>query len=136
MGQHVRAFGSMIANIRSLVRQIEETGEREKERLDVLVRERTAELAASLERYRTLVENTSAVPWEMDASTLVFTYVSPQATKLFGLSESSLLVAIGRSPLIHPDDRGRLQRELAELAASDDPAAGRDNRVSQHERRR
>ena len=46
--------------------------------IEAQVTERTAELNAAMERYRDLVENTGAVPWELDLATDRITYVAPR----------------------------------------------------------
>ncbi|MCZ6858684.1 MAG: ATP-binding protein [Alphaproteobacteria bacterium] len=43
-----------------------------------------AELAASREQFRQLLETSWVVPWEFDVGTMRFTYVGPQAVDLFG----------------------------------------------------
>ena len=43
-----------------------------------------AELAASREQFRQILETSRVVPWEFDAGTMRFTYVGPQAADLFG----------------------------------------------------
>lgn len=43
-----------------------------------------ADLAASREQFRQLLENSRVVPWEFDTATMRFTYVGPQAVDLFG----------------------------------------------------
>ncbi len=43
-----------------------------------------AELAASREQFRQLLESSRVVPWEFDTGTMRFTYVGPQAVELFG----------------------------------------------------
>jgi signal transduction histidine kinase len=70
-------------------------------RIEAEVQERTAELNASRELYRSLVETTSAVAWEMDADTGEMLYMAPQAVRLFGHQDWNRL-------RIHPHDRAAL----------------------------
>jgi signal transduction histidine kinase len=72
-------------------------------RIEAEVQERTAELNASRELYRSLVETTSAVAWEMDADTGEMLYMAPQAVRLFGHQDWNRL-------RIHPHDRAALDR--------------------------
>ncbi len=52
---------------------------------DITQRRRTEEaLRNNKERLRLLLETTSAIPWEADVKTWLFTYVGPQAVKLLG----------------------------------------------------
>ncbi len=48
------------------------------------VRERTEQLSAAKDLYRTLLENTSAVPWELDPQDCSCLYVGPQVERLWG----------------------------------------------------
>lgn len=83
--------------------------------LEDRVRARTAELEASMARYRMLVESTNVVPWELDARANVC-YVAPQVAVLFGDPAD---VFVGNAALwqrTHPDDRDRVLTEIAHLA--------------------
>ncbi len=79
--------------------------------------ETTSTLAASLERYRTLVETTNAVPWEIDATTRAVSYLSPQADRLFGYDVAATTGRPFRWEVLHDDDRERVQRQVASLVA-------------------
>jgi endonuclease/exonuclease/phosphatase family metal-dependent hydrolase len=59
--------------------------------LDAQVRA-SRELEASKERYRTLVENTNVVPWEVDA-TLTVSYIAPQVAVMVGAPPGTRRVA-------------------------------------------
>jgi PAS domain S-box-containing protein len=114
VGQLARSFGAMRVNLKELVDQIQAASELEKDRRDALVRERTRELEMSMERYKTLVESTNAIPWEMDRATLEITYMSPQAKKILGIEFGEA----NRSPMwqvIHADDRERVTALLKRL---------------------
>jgi PAS domain S-box-containing protein len=86
------------------------------EALEDRVRARTAELGASMERYRTLVESTHAVPWEANASTLEVTYIAPQAEGLLGTPVAALVGSNTLWSLVHPDDRERVSEEISGLS--------------------
>jgi PAS domain S-box-containing protein len=81
----------------------------------------TATLLASVERYRLLVESTSAVPWEMDGETLLLRYISPQASSLFGLDVETMSGDPEVWGIVHADDRERVRAQFAALAASRSP---------------
>jgi PAS domain S-box-containing protein len=103
----------------------EATLELEKLDVDAEVATRTKELTASGERYRALVEDTSAMPWEIDSSRCQLLYLSPQ-----------LAVAAGRNAedfqghslleLLHPEDRAAFQRFISLAAAH---GSGRDTQI-------
>jgi PAS domain S-box-containing protein len=118
VGQLTRAFGVMVGKIKSLLDQIHEVSEKEKERLDVLVSERTIELKASLGQYKTLVESTNAIPWEMEPESLRFSYISPQLHRIFGDGAGDPAADSFVWGLVHRDDRVRLRAELRALADS------------------
>jgi PAS domain S-box-containing protein len=68
------------------------------------------------ERYRDVVQGIGAIFWEADASTLRFTFVSPQAEQILGVpAERWLAEPEFWLTLIHPDDR---QRVAADWRAS------------------
>ena len=56
------------------------------------------------ERYRQLLESTTAMPWEADARTWMFTYVGPQAVELFGYPRELWLEKDFWVDHIHPED--------------------------------
>jgi two-component system chemotaxis sensor kinase CheA len=68
VGQLARAFNVMFSNIKSLLDQIRETGEKEKERLDGLVRKRTAELGARNDDMRLVLDHVSQGLFTVDRS--------------------------------------------------------------------
>lgn len=87
------------------------------------VRRKTAELRASMERYRTLVEGSHAVPWEIDANTLAFSYISPQVASLFGHHSDTFLDNPAVWDIVHPDDRAGVKEKLQTLAKPEAPAS-------------
>jgi signal transduction histidine kinase len=58
------------------------------ERIGIAVSERTRELEKSREQYRLIAETTRAVPFELDLARGRFTYIGPQAGKMFGFPEA------------------------------------------------
>src|SRR5207247_3821062 len=80
------------------------------------VDERTSELAASREQYKSLLETTLAIPWEMDAASLRFTYVGPQAAAIIGYPPSHWLAEKFLTDHVHPDDQSSIVqfRNIAE----------------------
>ncbi|MCH8095628.1 MAG: PAS-domain containing protein, partial [Proteobacteria bacterium] len=62
-------------------------------------------LQETKERYRHLLESTSAIPWEADAKTWVFTYIGPQAVKLLGYPLEHWLEEDFWVNHLHPEDR-------------------------------
>jgi PAS domain S-box-containing protein len=76
--------------------------------VEAQVDERTAELAASREQYRSLLETTLAIPWEMDLASLRFTYVGPQAEVILGHSPNLWLADDFLKKSVHPDDQSSL----------------------------
>ena len=81
------------------------------------VRERTAELEATANRYRIFVENTDAIAFEYDLTAHQFVYLAPQVARLLG-SSSKRTRREFLGTLIHPDDRARVAEALASYAAS------------------
>ncbi|MDB5221286.1 MAG: sensor protein [Myxococcaceae bacterium] len=86
------------------------------------------ELEASVERYRTLVESTNVVPWEVDA-TLTVSYVAPQVAVMFGEPPSRFVGNTSLWECTHPDDRARVRTSLEALVASRDEHANLDYRI-------
>jgi PAS domain S-box-containing protein len=78
--------------------------------VEAQVNERTAELAASREQYRSLLETTLAIPWELDLASMRFTYVGPQAETILGHSPSLWLTEDFLAQHVHPDDQSSLSR--------------------------
>ncbi|MDH4226985.1 MAG: PAS domain S-box protein [Deltaproteobacteria bacterium] len=63
------------------------------------------EYADREELFRSLVETTNCIVWEVDLKTLNFTYVSPQASAITGYSPSEWKNFESWAAMIHPDDR-------------------------------
>lgn len=73
---------------------------------DITERKRAEEeLRESKERFQRLVETTNAIAWEADLETWMFTYVSPQVTKLLGYEASEWYEKGFWIKHLHPEDR-------------------------------
>lgn len=83
-------------------------------------------LKESEERYRSLVETTSDLVWEVDAQAR-YTYVSPKSMDLLGYEPGELL---GKTPfsIMPPDEAERIRQEFERLAASPGPVESLINR--------
>ena len=69
------------------------------------VADRTDELRASGDRYRTLIENTSALPWELEGDSCRIIYVAPQMTTIFGVRPDALAARQVFLEVLHAEDR-------------------------------
>jgi len=67
--------------------------------------ESIAVLRESAQRYRTLIETTTAIPWEYSLHLKKFTYVGPQAVSLLGFPQDQWEQPQFRENQIHPEDR-------------------------------
>ncbi|MFW5795655.1 MAG: chemotaxis protein CheB [Alkalispirochaeta sp.] len=68
-------------------------------------REDRQELEASRERYQTLLESVSAVPWEYDIASDRWTYVAPQVSHILGYPPEEWTDLQSWAERVHPDDR-------------------------------
>lgn len=94
--------------------------ERERSQAYQEVLERTAQLEASSEQYRALLESTSAVPWELDDGTGACTYIGAQVELQWGwpadrFRENGFLFSC-----VHPEDRPSFAQALEDAVASHD----------------
>jgi len=82
------------------------------------VDERTRELGDSVERYRALVENTEAIPFELDARSGKMLYIAPQISRVLDLDAGELARFDGDAlwALIHVEDRPRVVAALVSFA--------------------
>ena len=55
--------------------------------------------------YKTLLESTKAIPWQLDWETMRFTYIGPQIETLLGWTPGSWVSADDWAARMHPDDR-------------------------------
>ena len=78
--------------------------------------ERTIELDASREQFRSLVESLQAVPWEMDVKTLGLTYVGPQGAALLGVQHQAWLLPGFLESRVHEADLDAVRRTYQNLA--------------------
>lgn len=72
--------------------------------------------------YRTLIESANAIPWELDLKTWRFTYVGPQAEKIFGYRSEQWYEESFWADHIHEDDR-----EYAVNFCKNESLLGRDH---------
>jgi PAS domain S-box-containing protein len=83
---------------------------------------RTVQLEDSVSRYRALVENTDAIPFEYNPTTRKVVYLAPQVTRLLGSGSARVKREFFRK-LIHSDDRERCVAALHDYASGDGPSA-------------
>lgn len=69
------------------------------------VMRKAADLDDTARQYRALLESAYAIHWEVDASTRMFTYVSPRAKDILGYPPEAWRDFEFRSRLIHADDK-------------------------------
>ena len=78
------------------------------------------ELRQSREQYRALLDASGAVPWEMDAKTMEFTYVGAQCSTVFGLAPGDMGrfdTWLGR---VHEEDRAEVEKLYRNAAQNPD----------------
>ena len=82
------------------------------------VDERTRELGESMERYRALVENTEAIPFELDAKNGKVLYIAPQVSRLLDLAAEEVSALEGDTlwAVVHAEDRARVIAAYAAYA--------------------
>jgi two-component system, NtrC family, sensor kinase len=86
-----------------------------------------AELTASNERYRLLMEKTSAWPWELDVTTWRTLYLAPQLSSTLGVPCESPEAFVN---LLHPEDREPFKRFVTEAARGAAQEGHMDSRLS------
>lgn len=59
------------------------------------------------EFYKTLLETTNAIPWQINWDTKEFSYIGPQIESLLGWPQDSWKSAQDWIDRIHPDDRDK-----------------------------
>jgi PAS domain S-box-containing protein len=83
--------------------------------LEQLVRERTGQLAASEDRYRSLIELMQEAIWIHEDGKVVF--ANPAAARLFGVARAEDLIGRSARTWVHPDDRMRAAARTHQLYA-------------------
>ncbi len=76
------------------------------------LRETRRALWTSEERYRSLAESTSVVPWEADAVSGDITFVGPQVERILGIPRERWYERGFWRTVVHAEDRGRLLEAL------------------------
>ncbi len=64
--------------------------------------------------YKTLVESTKALPWQVDWQTMTFSYVGPQIKEMFGWNVEDWAGISDWAECIHPDERDRVVENCLE----------------------
>jgi PAS domain S-box-containing protein len=100
-------IGWAVANQRDLAQRQAEL-ELANASIERQVRDRTRELEASREQFRSLLETTQAVPCELDASTLEIRYIGPQLSRMLGYTDDLPLTGDVLGERVHADDLGLL----------------------------
>ncbi len=104
---------------------LEHTAREVQHKVDV----RSRAFKAQSERYKALVENTEAVPFEYDLVRGKMTYVAPQAERMFGASLENIKQPGFFASVTHPDDvpttREALRRFARGERASSEPIDSR-----------
>ncbi|HUL05087.1 MAG TPA: CHASE3 domain-containing protein [Candidatus Acidoferrum sp.] len=83
--------------------------------LEERVQERTGQLAASEDRYRSLIELMQEAIWIHQDGKVVF--ANPAAARLFGAARAEELLGRSASEWVHPEDRERAAARSAKLRA-------------------
>jgi two-component system, NtrC family, sensor kinase len=73
-------------------------------------------LKASGDRNRTLIENTNAVPWELDRDSCHVIYLAPQVKSVFGISVDTTVTRGDFTDLLHTDDRNAFRQFIKQAA--------------------
>jgi signal transduction histidine kinase/PleD family two-component response regulator len=81
-------------------------------------------LRASGDRNRLLIENTSAVPWELDRDSCRIIYLAPQMHAVFAVAADRVTASASFPDLLHPDDRDAFRQFIRRAARTD--AVGKD----------
>jgi signal transduction histidine kinase/two-component SAPR family response regulator len=81
-------------------------------------------LRASGDRNRMLIENTSAVPWELDRDSCRIIYIAPQMQAVFAVAADGVPTAASFPDLLHADDRDAFRQFIKRTARTD--AGGKD----------
>ena len=68
------------------------------------------ELRQSRLQYRALLDASGAVPWEMDAATMDFTYVGPQSESILGIEPEAMGNLDKWLGMVHPEDSSKVKK--------------------------
>ncbi|MDB5970588.1 MAG: Blue-light-activated protein [Hydrocarboniphaga sp.] len=90
--------------------------------LERMVTERTEQLFATKQMYRALLENTSAMPWELDPQDRSCLYIGPQVERLLGWTPNHFARPGFIIECSHPDDRAHFAKALSEQGFGADTA--------------
>jgi two-component system NtrC family sensor kinase len=82
--------------------------------LERMVSERTEQLFATKQMYRALLENTSAMPWELDPQDRSCLYIGPQVERLLGWTPNHFARPGFIVECCHPDDREHFSKALSD----------------------
>ncbi|MBI3450407.1 MAG: hypothetical protein HY049_16015 [Acidobacteria bacterium] len=82
------------------------------EDIEKQVKARTGELNENVKRYRSLVENTNAVPWELDLASGEVTYIAPQAARFLKCDDLTEIRTNFLDRFVHDADRARVWERL------------------------
>jgi signal transduction histidine kinase len=89
--------------------------------LETRVEQRTRELAASREQFRSLIENIEAIPFEWDPVTNRIRYIAPQAARLLDCPVDALHDEGLLDKVMHDGDRARFRERIDRFVAGEYP---------------
>ncbi|MEO8062103.1 MAG: ATP-binding protein [Pseudomonadota bacterium] len=98
------SFSVMMSEVVRMFEERRQMERSEKQRLEMLVSERTRELERGREQYRLVVEGTQAIPFALDVEDGHFEYIGPQGPARLGFSED-LWKQLGFLDKLMPRDR-------------------------------
>ena len=85
--------------------------------LEITVRERTADLKISEERFRLILETVAVVPWEFNIPENRWVYVGNQVTDLLGYASEEWTTLEWWLEIIHPEDKTWVPAYCADLTS-------------------
>ncbi len=111
------AFSVMMSEVVRMFEERRQMERTEKQRLEMLVSERTQELERGREQYRLVVEGTQAIPFALDVEDGHFEYIGPQGPQRLGFSEE-LWKQVGFLDRLMPRDRNGAVRTRIDQSTS------------------